>query len=240
MPKENHVIKEKIQERNPKYCHQNNLNITYKTGKEISDIFNISRYNDIFIFMKKMESNIKDKLPINVELNFITLEALKIYKDENGDFSKLDKILGNNIFYLLNDISMYNISKPVTIVDEYLNDSTIEKLNDFYSNNFDIVLVANKKNCSTLYIFDILNRNENYYLLNNIYNAIKEKNSLKKSIASQLIFDFETQENNNISQKGKEELCYKISIINKKFDSINFDDLKNINISVDNIFDYIN
>ena len=235
----NHGFEKKIEERSPKYCYQDGLKITYRAGKEVGNIFNISRYNDIFKLIKKMESNIKEKLPISVELNFITLEALKIYQEENGDFSKLEEILGNNLFYLLNDISMYNISKSSKIADTYLNDDALKKLNDFYNNNLDIVLFAYEKNCSSLYIFDILQSNKNYVLLNNLYNAIRGNESLKKSIASKLILDFEALKKNSLSDKRKEELYYKMERINKKFNSIDFEKLKNISISIDDVFDYI-
>ena len=41
------------------------------------------------------------------------------------------------------------------------------------------------------------------------------------------------------SEKSKEELYYQIEIINKRFDSINFEEIKNYDISVDNVFYYL-
>lgn len=239
MKKENNVIKENVKKRSQKYCLRSNRKVNYKFGKERANLFDIPRYKDVFTFIKRMENNIEEKLPISVELDFITLEALKIYMDENGDFSKLEQTLGINIFYLINDISLFHITKARRIIDDYLNDTVIKDLNNYYNNNLDIVLSAYQKNCSSLYIFDILERDKKYSLVNNIYDSIKEKDPLKRNIASQLILDFESQQCKSISEKGKEELCYKISRINKVFNSIDYNDFKNINISIDNVYDYL-
>lgn len=240
MVKENKIVKEKIERRSPDYCfHKNSINITYKTGKEIGNLFNIAKYNDIFLFIRNLESKIKEKLKFNVELNFITLEALKIYQNEYGDFSKLENTLGTNVFYLLNDISLYDITNTEKIVDEYLNDSIIEKLNDFYNNNEDIVLFAFSRNCSSFCIFNIIEKNMNYSLLDNLYFEIKNNSVLKRTIAAKIIIDFESKKRNMTSEKSKEELYYQIEIINKRFDSINFEEIKNYDISVDNVFYYL-
>ena len=138
-------VEEKIQRRSPKYCFQKNEKITYKVGKEIESIFNIPRYSDVFLFIKNMENNIREKIPFNIVLNYITVEALKLYKNDYGDFSNLEKSLGSNFFYLLNDISLYNVAKVQRIVDDYLNDATIERLNKFYNTNKDIVMYAFEK-----------------------------------------------------------------------------------------------
>lgn len=235
-------VEEKIQRRSPKYCFQKNKKITYKVGKEIESIFNIPRYSDVFLFIKNMENNIREKIPFNIELNYITVEALKLYKNDYGDFSNLEKALGSNFFYLLNDISLYNVAKVQRIVDDYLNDATIERLNKFYNTNKDIVMYAFEKNCSSLYIFDIIDKNKTYKLLENLYNEIKYNkcnNRFIRNVAAKLILDFESKKKNITSEKGMEELYYHIEMINKYFISINFNSLKDVDISVDNIFDHI-
>ena len=242
MYEKNKKVEEKIQRRSPKYCFQKNTKVTYKVGKEIESIFNISRYNDVFLFIKKMENSIREKIPFNIELNYITVEALKSYKNDYGDFSKLEKTLGSNFFYLLNDISLYNLAKVQKIVDEYLNDTAIKNLNQFYNANKDIVLYAFERNCSSLYIFDIIDKNKTYKLLENLYDEIKFNkcnNCFIRNVAAKLILDFESKKKIITSEKGLEELYHYIEMINKYFDSIDFNTLKDVDISIDNVFDRI-
>ena len=79
----------------------------------------------------------------------------------------------------------------------------------------------------------------NYSLLDNLYFEIKNNSVLKRTIAAKIIIDFESKKRNMTSEKSKEELYYQIEIINKRFDSINFEEIKNYDISVDNVFYYL-
>ena len=79
----------------------------------------------------------------------------------------------------------------------------------------------------------------NYSLLDNLYFEIKNNSGLKRTIAAKIIIDFESKKRNMTSEKSKEELYYQIEIINKRFDSINFEEIKNYDISVDNVFYYL-
>ncbi len=216
--------------------------VTYMVSTGISSIFDNTKYKKFMKFLTLLENQLTEKLPFYVDINYITLEAFRLCIENTGYYN-LYRLLGANLFYLINDISI-NKSQiyPEEIYDKYLYDTDLSRFNSYYENYKEIVLECFKRGYSTLDLYNLLYKNQKPAdFIKNIYTtAIQgDVNDLKTKIACYLFIEYYTTMSEHPVERTCTELYNKMKIININFGDLTDDDISHSFMNIDSIFNIL-
>lgn len=201
------------------------------TGNNLESAISNSRYMPIFLLFKTMESKLQNRICYDINLSYLTLEALKKALIEIGDYEKFvalyeESIEPINFFKLINDLSIqtkYTSGKEVA--SKFLTSSIVlAKLNSFY-NEYESIYdncLANKY--TLLYLFDASGKGNLPTMLNSFKNLKKyfyDKDKQKKKIVCYLFIELENETKKcGVCDDTKDEYYHKMQKINDNIDEI--------------------
>ncbi len=219
-------------------------NVTFKLQDNMSDVFENPTYCKFFKMLKNISYELDEKLQFDVEIDYVTLEAFKLYISSNG-YKNLYNNIGTRIFELINDLSIQGFCfTPKDIAKRFLNNTDLIQLKEFYNSNEDTVYKSFKNGYSSLYLYEMIYKEKNHNcLLANLYSIIQDKKqpNQKRDFVSNLLIEFENELLKLTTENSRNNLCYCILKINDNIDKVNY--LKYINrndFTIESIYDDIN
>lgn len=209
--------------------------VTYLVSEGNPHIFENSKYEEIYKKLNDAENKLVEPLDFNVELNFITLEALKTHLTCQ-ELDDIYKSMGTGIFMLVNDLSnKYLNLNPEEIADKYLTPSQIEKFKKFYSVHYDLVIESFKNGYSMIPLYDMLYNKKGFHGCQNNIKSYLNSHSVESDSSPitnwlyKIVVEFENEIHLITREDEIEELYYMMIAIDR-----NLDKLQN----VENLNDY--
>lgn len=198
------------------------------------NVLSLEKLGDIFALFNKEEQKLQSPLPFKVNLNTSLMFAFKNYF-KIDEIAKICDIMQDKIFFLLNDITLRRtLRSSRKIADEYLYTSKLEKLKQYYDKYENIVLNSFSKGYSSLFLFEVIYENLQVSpILGNIYKAAKSEtvDGKEKTLACNLIINFENEILDAHSENSREYIYYHISKINSVFKELDISKLNPFNFS---------
>lgn len=151
--------------------------------------------------------------------------------------------IGENLFYLLNDITIQNTAiRSEEISAKYLYNTALVKLNDFYNLNRDLVLACFDKGYSSLYLYGTVYNGERFRenTLGKVYDILEDETETKLRIelAQDLLLEFHNELRNARSEESSTDICNAMYRINQKMDSFDDNRIRKLkNHTIDAVYD---
>ncbi len=206
--------------------------VTYLVSEGNPHIFENSKYEKIFKQLRDAENELVEPLEFNVEINFITLEALRVFLSDE-ELDNIYNSMGIGIFMLLNDLSnKYTNYNPEEIADKYLSPSQITNFRDFYSKNYELVIESFKNGYSTLPLYDMLYNKKGFHGCQNniktyITSSIKDEDlSPVIKLVYKLIIEFENEICSITREDEIEDMYYMMRDIDMNLEKLTLDSIK--------------
>lgn len=206
------------------------------TGSNLESAISNSRYMPIFLLFKTMESKLQNRICYDINLSYLTLEALKKALIEIGDYEKFVALYKENIepinfFKLINDLSTQaKYTSGREVANKFLTSSIIlTKLNSFYNDFNDIYNNCLKNKYILLYLFDSSGRGNLPTMLNSFENlkeyfnnkSNEKEEKQKRNIIYYLFVELENETKKcGIGDDTKDEYYHKMQKINNNIDDI--------------------
>lgn len=200
-------------------------------GNQLATSINQKRYEKIYGMLAEYEKDLKEPIQFDISLSYMVLESLyKATEDfdtaqEAVEFFKKN-IKPKNFFLLINDLSnqtMYHTSKEV--YNKFLSSGKVLKaLDSFYDEFAKLYDYSMFSNYSTIYLFDKLfnNKDKKYKYLENIYNAVNQKEDLKlRHVACSILNELLNEvTRNNLTDDSRNYYYYQMQTIDENWDKV--------------------
>ena len=215
---------------------------------DIEAKLNNQRYQNVGKLFIILNSKLDKKLPFNVRISCLSLEALAkasmSYTQKEFEKLILQNITPINFFRLVTDISM-QITCPSSrkIAQDYLeSEKSLKRLNRFYNEYSDIFNECQKYHYSSLYLFNLVidNAKANNTPYTNIFTLLHSDDKRKRHIVCNIINEMENETRKNyITEDTVFEYHHKFQKIDKNiemlFSKIDLNSLYSIDYLYENI-----
>lgn len=199
--------------------------VTFKLSKNMIDIFSNPLYAKFFKLLRKISNELDEELEFYVEVDYMTLEAFKVYISMYG-YEKLHENIGTKIFELMTDLTLQGFCyTPKNIADRFLTNTDLNNFKEYYANNKDVVYRSFKNGYTSLYNYEIMYKEKNpNSILSNLFSIIADKSQpkLKRDFASNLWIEFQNELSKAITERSKNNLCNSIIKINNNINKIDY------------------
>lgn len=199
-------------------------------GNQLEGAISNPRYASIFKLFIAMEKDLNEIIPFNINVSYLTLEAMLKALVEIGGYDNFASLFKNNIeplnfFRLINDLgrqTKYHSGRQVANMF-FTSAKTLKKLNRFYNEYADIYDYCIIYKYTLLYLFNMSDKELPTMLksFNNLKKYFHDENSQKRHIVSCLFNELENEVNRcGVTESTKEEYYHKMQKINDNIETI--------------------
>ncbi len=203
------------------------------TGNELKGAMSNSRYMPIFLLFKTMENNLTEDVNFNVNVSYLTLEAMHKALVEIGNYEDFVSLFEKNIeplnfFRLINDLGRqgkYRSGRQVSNIF-FTSATTLKKLNSFYNEYNDIYDYCIIYKYTLLYLFSMSDKElptmlKSFDNLRKYFQDNDENNFQKRHIVSCLFNELENEVNRcGVTESTKDEFYHKMQKINDNIEKL--------------------